>query len=1251
MVYITGGTSSVTPYMGDILTYTFATNKWSKINPKSSSKIPDSRYGHCSFVYNEDLYIYGGVVGSRGRVDMWRLSGKQWVAEQPANPDIVPLGRVGQTCTLITTNNTTQLAVFGGMNDAGRTMRELFLYNFKTSRWEKAAHQNSVALAGATAVYHKATESIYYFGGMINQTTRNVITYQYVIQQDLWHALAPRIDPLTAAPVTFSGQNPSNSSDGGWDGGGPDNASGGLRERYLPPVMYDSSSVVWAPASLVDDDLVVFYGGMRPFGLGINPYDSSCYAQSVLIYDLSCQNWTKIDFADITGTVKSRVNHTMILRPPRSPGGSATAWTLYVFGGFDGRESQDMFNITFNIPTLDAAGINACRALRWCNHYDDCQNCNQNYCTYVNGLCLFDTEKASHSSSSGYLVGETSDIPKDGTFQDLIRQRPELRDQVMTEETCPPRTALDTGATHNVVLQPGQEASFKTFIDANDLDIQFHLQTNPSLPLQFRSSNVWEGYMNMYWRATHGLTDNSWDGNAWTSSPIPSDIPDTLPNGVPNTPVDRVVTTSGTLNTTELYSRWMKYAGLDASPSTSALWQSVSTYVDFPAGDPRRFSGYYIYTIKNLNQEPVTLTLVVNLLDHSDDDGSRGNGQFDLATLGFAMVGFIVGVLALFLIGHKVRRFLNERERAAAIDRLQREQERGEETGQIQADNPPIATSAADRQSLKDRKPMYRIVVGVQPDVKEILGIGGFDNTTLRHRHVNRNNRPLVATLTTPGAASALGTGVESKASLGVPGSSRLRSHSESVTQPPPPRMEGTSKTGSPRSDFICDLGSTQTHSSRSRRSTSTTGAGMGVGAVPYIHPRDPLPPTTENTRTEPVTDQQGDLTLDFGTSFNSSNLAASLGLPYESSGNRAGDKSGNQEGRQEGVNDNVTAGETRTRDSPGIGVGHGVQPSTDSAPTVIDFGASYISDTMPAAVVASRPRRNPVRVQPISIEPLPFHGPLVPRTRRNFRRYQRLVAKRRPQVNRGNSRSRTSLFVRSLSQKSTPKPVEGKIGTLKRAQRAATRLNLKASMDPSTGATTTATAYGSRGEDTNAIEMIRLERGGSRRQPSGTSSQGPVALEKLQKESEKNSLGPRSVRTKGPRGYDPGPLVAVNVLIVFPGDAKTRPVMITEPSDEVEAQGGYGTAPFIEGGKMSYSGNYASSATGSMDPDGQRLPPMAIGTLIAPDPVRWWAYKTRQHLDRQQLEKETKRLYQQKQRQLELQRRRQDQPPAKPAE
>jgi hypothetical protein len=233
---------------------------------------------------------------------MWRLSGKQWMPEEPANPDQVPKGRVGQTCTLITTNNTTQLAVFGGMNDAGKTLRELNLFNFKTSRWEKAAHQNSIALSGATAVYHKATESIYYFGGMINQTTRNVITYQYVIQQDLWHALAPRIDPLTAVPVTFSGQNPSNSSDGSWDGDGPDNDSGGLRERYLPPVMYDASSVVWAPASLVDDDLVVFYGGMRPFGLGINPYDSSCYAQSVLIYDL-CKRSPSFRRIHISGSI------------------------------------------------------------------------------------------------------------------------------------------------------------------------------------------------------------------------------------------------------------------------------------------------------------------------------------------------------------------------------------------------------------------------------------------------------------------------------------------------------------------------------------------------------------------------------------------------------------------------------------------------------------------------------------------------------------------------------------------------------------------------------------------------------------------------------------------------------------------------------------------------------------------------------------------------------------------------------------
>ncbi|KAF9945137.1 hypothetical protein BGZ70_004017, partial [Mortierella alpina] len=747
VVYITGGTNFETPFlpMSDVITYSFGNNKWNKLTSKKKS--PYARLGHYSFMYNNDLYIYGGVTNYAGMADVWKftVSSKQWLELPPANPDgFPPEGRRGAACVFISTGNYTgRLYVFGGMDSAGAIVRELRYFDVTTLRWSKVDHQNSVGLTGATAIYHHATDSIYFFGGMINQTTRNVVPYQYFIQQDLWHALPPKFDPLTSTPVPspYTGDNslaprPLNSSLG--DNSEPESEDGGSSsgrgaqystgQQYLPPVMYDPLSAVWAPADVMGEDTVVVFGGMRPFGLGSNVRDQSCYARTVSMYDLSCQNWTSFDVTEATGgAIKTRVNHTMVIRPPGAPGGSGTSWTAYIFGGFDGTHRSDVLNITLNLAPMAAADVNNCRALRWCNLYDDCQNCNPTYCSYVNGLCLFDTNKAqvasAPSSAPFYLLGTAADVPRNGTVQDLIRQRPELESQVLSSlDTCPARTALEIGTVHEYEIQPGQEMTFKTYIDAQDHDILFEIRTTPpTLSLQFSSLNVWEGYMNMYWRATHGLTDDSWDGVSGTSSPIPSDIPQLSSSSPPPpgqngtmTPDGPVITLAGILNTSELMNRWTKYAGLDGSPSSSALRETVSTTdLVFLAGDPRRFSGYYVYSIKNANAEKLAFTLMITLVNHSDGGDIGGGSKFDLATLGFFMVGFIVGVLLLVLVGRKIRKMLEKREqvrRAAAELRMFQEEEEEEERRRLEA----MATTTVDRGSLKDMKPMYHVVVGVQ---------------------------------------------------------------------------------------------------------------------------------------------------------------------------------------------------------------------------------------------------------------------------------------------------------------------------------------------------------------------------------------------------------------------------------------------------------------------------------------------------------------------------------------------------------
>lgn len=223
---------------------------------------------------------------------MWRFNGKTWSKLQANNPEQRPTGRTGSACVVVTRRNSTKLYIFGGMVPGGASTRDLYTYDLeKEPMWRRIDHKNSVGLSGASAVYHQATDSIYYFGGMVNQTTRNTITYQYLISQELWYALSPRVDPLTSRVVTPSSPTSGNDtvddpSDAPSDA--PSNAPLkpiGMTPAYQPPVMYDPISSVWAPTALADD-YVIAYGGMRPFGPGVSDVDQSCLIKTVSIYDL-----------------------------------------------------------------------------------------------------------------------------------------------------------------------------------------------------------------------------------------------------------------------------------------------------------------------------------------------------------------------------------------------------------------------------------------------------------------------------------------------------------------------------------------------------------------------------------------------------------------------------------------------------------------------------------------------------------------------------------------------------------------------------------------------------------------------------------------------------------------------------------------------------------------------------------------------------------------------------------------------------
>lgn len=895
-------------------------------------------------------------------------------------------------------------------------------------------------------------------------------------------------------------------------------------------------------------------------------------------------------------------------------------------------------------------------ALRWCNLYDDCQNCNPNYCSYINGLCLFDTNKA----KGPYLEGSSLDAPISATVQDLIRQRPELKSQVTLPDSCPTRIALDLANPYFSTIQSGEEKTFKVYIDDYALDVLFEIRTLPTSALEFKTLNVWEGFMNMYWRADHGLTDATWDGSADVSAPVPNDVVSNSTN-----PDGAVITTTGVLNTSELMNRWTKYSGLDSSLSSSAIMLSTaskesSSYISFPATDPRRFAGYYVFSLKNTNPMALSFTVTVTVLDQPTHTDKPSGTHFNMATLGFFMLGFILAVILLIFTGRKIRQLIEDRDLAHRTAEMQLlgddDDDRQRAAGGL---NGGMAMVQADG-SLLQKKPMYRIVVGVQ-DLKDITAISG--PAHLRHRIIRQDAHK---------ENTKANTVTNVNANTLFVGRTMTRSTSDSMIPQTANESRGLERKRSRvKSDFIQDIGLAPVVSVQKEEELSSDAKVESLTVVKQTHQMSAPAVTTswaegapkrqnsrqgskiEQDKVSPSPPSQG---LQRGWSLKNLKRSASFRLhnvskatPEEHEGLTTG----------MGLLEVEEDGSLRSR------------VSYDSLQEVIDLNSltshppdmhqkrqdhlnRYLQPTYDDRVTLMR-NRNPVKVQPLSVEPLPFHSGLVPRTVKHLRRYQRYLARNQAATNNG-TRTQYCSVGPAFGRRAGGDSPTSTTGSSPRVARAATNayqrlqpqkprsMRSQSSLRDVYKAATTMTSR-TLGGVASVGRSTSLDRD-SQEPWSGNTTEGPEAVElkqlvgsrqgKESKEAGVNIDEPRpksalplekqrkAIKMRGRQEYEPGPLLAVNVMIVFPGDSGSRAVRQqgdgrSEEEDEEEEGDG-------QGGAVKENTLYNTE---------KRLPPMAIGTVFVPDPVRWWAYKAKQQLERRKFEKRLAKMSKKQQQQM----------------
>lgn len=132
-MYIYGGFEDFRGSSGQLWEFNLITQRWELKNLSSTSAChPEPRHSHSAIVYNDNMYIYGGLSNLKPLSDLWRWNwrDKRWYKERTrgASP--------GQLHGHTAIQAFGSMFVFGGERN-GRTSRSLWRLNLSNMSWQK----------------------------------------------------------------------------------------------------------------------------------------------------------------------------------------------------------------------------------------------------------------------------------------------------------------------------------------------------------------------------------------------------------------------------------------------------------------------------------------------------------------------------------------------------------------------------------------------------------------------------------------------------------------------------------------------------------------------------------------------------------------------------------------------------------------------------------------------------------------------------------------------------------------------------------------------------------------------------------------------------------------------------------------------------------------------------------------------------------------------------------------------------------
>ncbi|KNE66727.1 hypothetical protein AMAG_11225 [Allomyces macrogynus ATCC 38327] len=335
-MYLSGGQNmlgSTLPW--DLLRVDLTTGQWQSIFAANG---PSARYGHAMFMFNSQLYMFGGVVRNYGSTnELWRFDVQQqtWSLVQPVANGVAPPAL--DWPTVVAAEQEGLIFVLGGWTAVSGAMypsRLMFAYSPSTNTWEQrnsSSHPfaSFAATLGAPAIYRPESRFIHVFAHRTVQS--------YHVPSDLWY----------------------------YDLVGPDT---------LPVGAYVYSAASLHPAT-GGNHALLFGGQLSPMQL-LGAGDE-CMSPTIKVIDLDC--FEVVAQQAVPG--KGRTGHSAIARGDGS---------LVIAAGHNGQDLADVVAVPVAAPA-DPPGLRSvCRSTNWCARSNDCDDCVMKPgCGWCNGRCKY----------------------------------------------------------------------------------------------------------------------------------------------------------------------------------------------------------------------------------------------------------------------------------------------------------------------------------------------------------------------------------------------------------------------------------------------------------------------------------------------------------------------------------------------------------------------------------------------------------------------------------------------------------------------------------------------------------------------------------------------------------------------------------------------------------------------------------------------------------------------------------------------